>query len=215
MNTEEMNSVNFWNEIHKSSFCSRDAIICDDWLNRYADIINACNSPILDLGCGSGNDTKYFMEKDKTVYACDQSSRAIYSINANFPEIAEARVLNMIDGFEYADDFFGIVVADLSLHYFDLENTARILGDIRRILKPDGYLFIRVNSVNDINYGACQGEEIEHHFYRTDDGMLKRFFDEEDIKTIFSDFEITSILEDQMNRYAKPKFVFACLLRNR
>ena len=64
MNTEEMNSVNFWNEIHKSSFCSRDAIICDDWLNRYADIINACNSPILDLGCGSGNDTKYFIEKD-------------------------------------------------------------------------------------------------------------------------------------------------------
>ncbi len=49
MNTEEMNSVNFWNEIHKSSFCSRDAIICDDWLNRYADIINACNSPILDI----------------------------------------------------------------------------------------------------------------------------------------------------------------------
>ncbi|MFA6338193.1 MAG: hypothetical protein WCX26_05690, partial [Saccharofermentanales bacterium] len=47
----------------------------------------------------------------------------------------------------------------------------------------DGYLFIRVNSVNDINYGACQGEEIEHHFYRTDDGMLKRFFAKKDFDT--------------------------------
>ena len=51
--------------------------------------------------------------------------------------------------------------------------------------------------------------------FRLPYGGDKLLLDEEDIKTIFSDFEITSILEDQMNRYSKPKFVFACLLRNR
>lgn len=211
MNIEAINSLNHWNEIHANY--DRESIKVDAWLDAFENIINECDSPILDLGCGSGNDTLYLINKGKKVYDADQSENAIKNIIKNFPEIIEARVLNMLDGINYADNMFGIVIADLSLHYFTMEDTKNILRDIRRILKPDGFLLIRVNSINDTNYGASSGEKIEHHLYKTIDGTFKRFFDEEDIKTIFSDFQIFFCEEQKMMRYKKEKFVYTVGLK--
>ncbi len=45
------------------------------------------------------------------------------------------------------------------------------------MLKPNGLLFFRVNSVNDTNSRAGQGKEIETHLYETNDGRYKSFFD--------------------------------------
>ena len=95
-----------------------------------------------------------------------------------------------------------------------MEENRRILKDIKKILKPNGHLLIRVNSINDVNHGAGSGEEIEHHFYRTEDGMFKRFFDEEDIKTIFSDFNIFFCEEQKMMRYKREKVVYCVALSN-
>ena len=38
---------------------------------------------VLDLGCGSGNDTLYLINKGKKVISCDQSSNAINNIRKN------------------------------------------------------------------------------------------------------------------------------------
>lgn len=206
MNIEAINSINFWNNIHRNY--DRDTIMVDNWLDVFSDIIDNCNSSILDLGCGSGNNSLYLINRGKKVYAADQSENAISNIRKNFPEIAEASILNMLDGIDYPEHLFGIVVADLSLHYFTTDENRRILQDIKKILKPDGHILIRVNSIHDVNHGAGSGEEIEHHFYRTDDGMFKRFFDEEDIKTIFSDFNIFFCEEQQMMRYKREKIVY-------
>lgn len=210
MNIEAINSVNFWNNIHTNY--DRDTIIVDNWLDEFSSIIDSATSPILDLGCGGGNDTLYLIKKNKKVYAVDQSENAIKNIIKNFPEIIEARTMNMLDGIDYPDNMFSIVIADLSLHYFTMEDTRKILQDIKRILKPDGHLLIRVNTINDVNHGAGAGEEIEHHVYRTDDGMIKRFFDEKDIKTIFSDFSIIFCEEQKMMRYKSEKIVYCVAL---
>lgn len=95
-----------------------------------------------------------------------------------------------------------------------MEENIKILQDIKRILKPNDYLLIRVNSIHDVNHGAGAGEEIEHHLYRTDDGMFKRFFDEEDINTIFSDFVIFFCEEQKMMRYKRKKIVYCVGLKN-
>lgn len=68
---EAKNSEHYWNKIHTNY--DRNNIKVDDWLDRFDSIIANCKSPVLDLGCGSGNDTLYFIEKGKKVIACDQS----------------------------------------------------------------------------------------------------------------------------------------------
>ena len=67
-----------------------------------------------------------------------------------------------------------ILIADLSLHYFDENITKNIMREIKRILAPNGYLIARVNSVEDINHGAGQGKKLEENFYYVE-GYNKRF----------------------------------------
>jgi ubiquinone/menaquinone biosynthesis C-methylase UbiE len=74
----------------------------------------------------------------------------------------------------FEDASISVIIADLSLHYFNAVTTKSIIKEIKRVLKPNGYLIGRVNSVNDINCGALSGKEIEKHFYLTQSGY-KRF----------------------------------------
>lgn len=208
---EVKNSERYWNEIHTEYI--RNQIKVDDWLDRFESIINDCGKPILDLGCGGGNDTLYFIEKGKKVVACDQSINAIKNIRKNFPEVSDAKCFNMLDGFPFEDDSFDIVCADLSLHYFREADTRMILREICRILTPGGYLFARVNSVKDVNHGAGDGTEIEPHLYQTEDGMLKRFFDEADVRRLFCDFDILFCREEKMLRYSSEKIVYSIYLK--
>ena len=154
------------------------------------------------------NDTLYLISKGKQVIACDQSETAIENIKRNFPEVKEAICFNMLDGFPFDDESFDVMIADLSLHYFGAEDTKAILREILRILVPGGHLILRVNSVNDVNHGAGQGKEIEHHVYETESGTIKRFFDEEDIRSFFSDFGIEYLKEETMSRYKFEKRLF-------
>lgn len=164
--------------------------------------------PVLDLGCGGGNDTLYLLSKGKQVVVCDQSETAIENIKRNFPEVKETICFNMLDGFPFDDRSFEVIIADLCLHYFGMEDTKGILREIQRVLVPGGHLILRVNSVNDVNHGAGQGKEIEHHVFETESGTVKRFFDEEDIRLFFSDFEIEYLKEETMSRYKLEKRLF-------
>ncbi len=206
------NTVLYWNSMHKEY--NRDNIAYDDWLEKFSDTIEKCQTPILDLGCGSGNNTFYLVNKGKKVIACDISENAIFNIKKNFPEIYDAKCFNMLDGMPFDDNTFEIIIADLSLHYFKEKETKEVIEELKRILKPDGYLIIRVNSINDINHGAGQGMEIEKHVYEQKDKRLKRFFDEADIRDFFKEFSIVYLGEETMSRYEKEKKLYRVCMQN-
>lgn len=195
-----------WDKIHSNY--ERNKIKYDDWLELFDRAIKNCKTPIIDLGCGSGNDTLYLIEKGKNVIPCDYSKNAIENIKRNFPEVERAECFDMSKGLPFEDNLTDIIIADLSLHYFSEEKTFEILKEIKRVLKPNGLLFFRVNSVKDVNHGAGEGKEIEPHFYETEDGRQKRFFDLNDINRFFSDFEILYINEETMGRYDLEKVLW-------
>ena len=191
----------------------RSEIQYDDWLRQFDEVIQRCTTPIIDLGCGSGNDTKYLIERGKQVVACDYSENAIKNIRKNFPEVTDAKCFDMTEGLPFPDRFTSLLIADLSLHYFSEHTTYAILEEIRRVLKTDGFLLLRVNSVRDTNHGAGQGTEIEHHYFALPDGQYKRFFDREDIDKFFRGWELLQLTESQMTRYELPKMLWTGLFR--
>ena len=205
------NSLNFWNDIHKEY--DIETIKVDDWLDRFDTVIENTQKPILDLGCGGGNDTLYLISKGKQVISCDQSENAIKNIIKNFPEVKETRCFNMLDGIPFDDNSFDVVIADLCLHYFNDEDTKRIISDIHRILTPGGHLILRVNSINDVNHGAGQGVELEHHVFESEGNTIKRFFDEDDIRYYFRDFTIEFLNEEIMTRYTIEKRLYRVCVR--
>ncbi|MBE7017647.1 MAG: class I SAM-dependent methyltransferase [Ruminococcaceae bacterium] len=202
-----------WNAIHADY--KLEQILYDDWLEMFSSELESCVCPIIDLGCGSGNDTKYLLERGKKVIACDYSPAAIENIRRNFPEVVAAECFDMTEGLPFADDSADLVIADLSLHYFSKQTSDYVLREIKRVLKKDGIMLARVNSVNDFKHGAGEGGEIERHLFRTPDGRLKRFFDKEDIELLFADWDITYAAESTMLRYAFPKVLWTVACRNK
>lgn len=193
----------YWNNIYKEKI--NEKIVYDLWLDKYEDIINKCkDKAVLDLGCGSGNNLLYLKERGfKDIYACDYSKEAINIVRKNLKDV-KLMEYDIAKRLPYKDECITLVIADLSLHYFNKRKTRDIIKEIKRILKPDGYIIGRVNSIKDINYGANIGQEVEKHYYLTKDGC-KRFFDEDDIRYFFKDFNIKCYSEESMFRYGTEK----------
>lgn len=187
--------------------------IYDDWLDKFEYLLcPSIDTPIIDLGCGSGNDTLYLHEKGYNVISCDYSIEAIDRLKLFIPN-PNTRLFNMAEGLPFEDNTAKVVIADLSLHYFCYEATRKIINDISRVLVKDSYLICRVNSVKDIMYGAGQGEKIEENFYNID-GKLKRFFNMSQISDFFSECEIEYVNECEMYRYKETKTVWEIAVKN-
>lgn len=186
----------------------------DDWLEcsfgeEIKKYIEQCDTSIIDIGCGIGNNTLYLLEKGKKVIPCDYSLVAIQSINRNFPELNNnAQHFDMTNGFPFENSFTDIIICDLSIHYFTEKTTFKVIEEIKRVLKPNGILLARVNSMEDDKFGAGQGQEIEHHLYKGKNGRYKRFFDKNDIRHFFGDWKEMVAVEDIMGRYRRGKKVW-------
>lgn len=202
----------YWNQIYSN--CKHNKPRYDLWLDKYRDILDSINNEtILDLGCGAGGDTLYLLERGYKVLSCDNSEEALLAVNLNIPK-AKTKNINLIERLPFEDESIALIIADLSLHYFDDKTTKSIIKEIDRILKKLAYLILKVNSVNDTNYGAMQGKKIEKHFYLTDAGY-KRFFDEEDIKAYFNRWDIVYLKEETITRYGSDKKAFEVVVKKK
>ena len=198
-----MQFKDYWNETHKKY--SQGKIVYDNWLDNYKSSLDKCKTTVLDLGCGTGNYTLYLTERGFKVISCDYSEVALEKIKSELPKV-ETRLVDISQPLPFNDNSFDLVIADLSLHYFDEATTKNIMQEIKRILAPHGHLIARVNSTADINHGAGQGRKIEENFYFVE-GYNKRFFDIKDAEKLFSIIGKAQIKEADMLRYTKPKKV--------
>lgn len=195
----------FWNEMFNSIENKKPQY--DLWLDKYENIlIKSKGIPIIDLGCGLGNDTLYLKERDYEVISCDFSEKALKKLSSYFDNL-NIKCFDMLDGLPFENNSTRIIISDLSLHYFTWDDTEKILKEISRVLMKDGFLLCRVNSINDINYGAGKGIKIEENFYDID-GKLKRFFSEEELKKLFKGWDIQYIKESKINRYKSNKVMW-------
>lgn len=200
----------YWNNIYENEKQKKPRY--DLWLDKYKYILDKSKEQsIIDLGCGSGGDSLYLMERGYKVIACDYSEEALCIVNKYLPEV-EAMRINISKTLPFEDESIEVIIADLSLHYFNDDTTKNIVKEIKRVLKYNGYLIARVNSMNDINYGARSGEEIEKNFYLTQWGY-KRFFNKEDIEYYFSEFEIEHCKEECIMRYGNEKKALEFVVR--
>ena len=208
MNTDNNGFVKMWDNWSKR----RSSVpVYDLWLDDYKDILeHNKDNEILDLGCGIGADTLYLIERGYNVLSCDFSTEALKSIQDNIPN-SKTLYLDMMEKFPIEDNTYSLIIADLSLHYFDNETTIHIMREIKRILKSNGILLSRVASVNDFNFGAGLGEKLEKNYYFEGD-YTKRFFDYEDVNKYFGIIGSVETKETQMIRneeeYSKPKILY-------
>ncbi|MDF2634350.1 MAG: Methyltransferase type 11 [Pelosinus sp.] len=195
----------YWNKKYTASFNKK--VKYDLWLDKYEGILNTSkDTPIVDLGCGLGNDTLYLAERGYKIISCDYSEEALKRLE-RLIDNPVTKILDMKNPLPFESESVKIIIADLSLHYFSWVETKEIVNEIKRVLKEDGFLLLRVNSLKDTNYGAGQGILIEKNYYNID-GNLKRFFDKEQLEELFVDWEVNYIYEYEMTRYIYSKILW-------
>lgn len=206
--------ANIWNEMHKN-FAINNKSKYDEWLKEFESIISEVDTEIIDLGCGvTGNNTLYLLEKGKKVVSCDFAEEALNVVS----QIKGSKTLlfDMLDKFPFEDNYTELVISDLSLHYFRENDTKKIISEIKRVLKPNGYLFFRLNSTNSTEYKKIieSGEkQIEQNLFFCKN-IEKRFFDEKDIKKFFENWKLICLKEENMSRWCPDKIIWKCAAQN-
>ncbi len=159
---------------------------------------------VLDIGCGTGRNTRYIHEKGIEVIGVDKLEEAIKIAKLKAPdihfEVADAQTLPFPD-----NSFSGVVCLHVIEHHLP-EEIRQIIREIARVVKKGGILLLSTVSVRDSAKGngkrLCDntyigietfldGGEIHHFFTRTElINLLGKYFDIIDIHhSTYSNFD--------------------------
>lgn len=196
------NFKSFWENVYKNN---KTIEKYDGFLDKYLPYFKKENFKILDLGSGNGADSLYLLASGYEVTSLDYSTEALKELKEANPKanIIEHDLLNPLP---FENENFDVVIADLSLHYFDKENTLKILDNIKDILKKEGILIARVNSIKELDESKPK-EKIEENFYFID-GYNKRFFTSKQVNFYFNIFSSLTFQEKEVIRYKNKKHLF-------
>jgi SAM-dependent methyltransferase len=98
---------------------------------------------ILDFGAGVGGSVPYVARHfpDCVLKCIDPSERSLEIAKSRFPDAA---TYLQFDGttIPFTDNSFDIAYAMCVFHHIDADQHVRLMGELRRVLKPTGVLFI-------------------------------------------------------------------------
>lgn len=107
---------------------------------------------VLDAGCGQGRNLVYFLKEDYEVYGIDQNPEAIEALQlmaaeCGLPLVTDHFVVGAIEIMPFTTEYFDLVICNAVLHFaMDQAHFERMLGALWRVVKPGGYLWIRLAS---------------------------------------------------------------------
>ena len=125
---------------------------------------------ILDLGCGSGRDSKAFLEKGFKVVSVDGSEK-LCNIASSY--IGQEVIFTTFQNFKSDIKFNGIWACASLLHlpYKDLKE---VIKNLRNNLKEEGYFYL------SFKYGEFEGERNGRYFTDFTEKTFEEFVEEID-----------------------------------
>lgn len=136
---------------------------------------------ILDIGAGTGRDSKYFADNNLEVMAVDLSDEMVRLCEEKG---VKAKQLDFYNLKEIGEKFDAVWSMNSLLHV-EKKNLNLVLENIKRVLKPSGLFYMGV-------YGGEDSEGIWENDIYTPHRFFSFFTDESIIKVVSEHFEIIS-----------------------
>lgn len=143
------------------------------------------NAHILDLGCGSGRDSKGFLQKGYKVTAVDGSKELCKIASKNIGQDVICQLFNELD----AVNKFDGVWACASLLHLPTNELKQTLKRVEKALKKDGYFYA------SFKYGDFEGER---------DGRYFNDFTEVSFSTLLKEFPNLELQEVEVTTDVIP-----------
>lgn len=202
-----MKQSSLWDFLYSKKINNDYILKQNEWLKKYKKYLEAeKREQIIDLGCGEGGNAIYLHGMGYRVIACDFSQVVLNRIKREHPDI-ETKNFDMVEGIPFESNSIGIVISNLSTHYFSSEQTKKIYSDIYRCLKPGGYFIYRVNS-ND-EYERNKNNiitRLEDEYYLTRNGKRKRYFSVDSMARFLTDFVILENFKTELDFNGVKKY---------
>lgn len=154
---------------------------------------------ILDLGCGLGRHSVLFAKYGFKVTAMDVSKDALVFLKDYMKkqEVDIACRMADMEKMPFADDAFDCVFAMHSAGHADTAGMNRIMNEIKRVLKPDGEVFMTLCSKETWTYAESGLPKVDANtVIKTDgpeQGVPHFFVNRADIENLFADFELVKV----------------------
>lgn len=147
-------------------------------------------SRVLELGCGNGKTLAAIRGEDIHIVGVDISRVGMMLSPAmgSVPMVqGDAAMLPFRGG------SFDLVVAHHVLGHLLLEERREASSEIQRVLARGGEARVLVHSRNDMRSGG--GKEMEPETFLSGSGIITHFFDEGEVRDLFSSMEVVSVGE--------------------
>jgi len=192
-----------------------------DWIIRFHNMYMKENLPkgrVLDYGCGSGNNSIFFIQKGYEVWGVDVAKNTPNLIKRNFQ--LHHIDTNLLKNFSiispdstslpFEDGFFDFIISNQVLYYLPSEEHIKaVCKELSRCLRPGGVTFFTMlgpksyyitEKTKKIHKGKIHEVTIEdpsHRLYGLKE-LIYLVRDENELKDLFSEFEcITTGYFDQ------------------
>lgn len=158
---------------------------------------------VLDLGCGARRHVFFMGNENIIPYGIDFSDEGIECTREmlkehGFGQYADNMSVGTLTQLPYEDSFFDGIICYGVLYYLPYEDIVKAVQEIKRVLKPGGKLLLVVRTLEDYRYNKSMetkevhtiviNEGSEEKCAHSENGMLMHFFDEAELKQLFSDF---------------------------
>ena len=125
-------------------------------------------SLILDLGCGSGRDSRYFLQKGYRVEACDGSEEMVKAATQN----ADIPIKKMLFCELNEKDRYDGIFACASILHVPSRELPDIINRMKKAVKTDGILYV------SFKYGTFEGVRNGRYFTDRTEESLQAILDE-------------------------------------
>jgi len=185
---------------------------------RSADTFQKCGfNKILELGCGQGRDTVMFLRKGFDVTATDFCQAGIDQVNEcascnGLVQNLKLLRVDMKEGLPFADGTFDAVYSHmLFTMQFTEKELAKMMDDVRRVLKPGGYNIYSVRSDLDPQYQ--KGKHFGEDMYQNPLGFIVHFYTEDKIKRLSRGWDILAIRRSVEGSHPFDKHLYEVTMR--
>lgn len=155
------------------------------------------NNTVLDFGCGDGTYACLMAKRGSTVTGIDISEIAVTKAKTRGCPQCSFLTRDSISH-DLTSSSFDLVVMMNSLHCLTHDQRHKVLGQVRRVLKPRSHFFASVLSLADESYPRKEWRVISPGTFVDDAGKLFHFFSAPELENELSwlDIQETRVLEN-------------------
>lgn len=159
---------------------------------------------VLDVGTGTGDFISVLKNlfPDSEIAGVDPDRESLHRAKQNYPgfKCYESTAENLI----FTDNTFDVISISMALHH--LKNVKKALLEIKRVLKPGGWLIVAELFSNNLN--PAQNVHKMYHHFKSKIDRLNGFshnetFTKEEILNHLSDVELKVLLDFEMKNKDK------------